>query len=115
MNSKRLLGIQKEISKIISQMMYEDIKNPKIKGLISVIKVKVTPDLKYSDIYVSVLLTEKEGKVETVIEGLNEIKGFLRKKVAENMSLRIVPALRFHLDDSIEHGIKISSILKTLK
>ncbi len=50
-----------------------------------------------------------------VLEGLNEIKGFLRKRVSEELALRYTPDIRIKLDDTIEHAIKISQLLDSLK
>jgi ribosome-binding factor A len=116
MNKKRIAGIEKEFSRIISKTLYEEIKNPKIQGLISVTKVRITPDLKYADVYFSILpIGENPLDVPKVLEGLTEIRGYLRKVVSENIEIRYIPEIRVHLDDSIEHAIKISKLLKDIK
>ena len=56
---------------------------------------------------------EKAVDKETVLEGLNQIKGYLRKRVAEEIEIRYIPEIR--VDDSIEHAIKISKLLNDLK
>ena len=58
MNSKannRLGRIDEELKKEISNIISYELKNPKITGLISVTKTKITPDLKYAKVYVSIL------------------------------------------------------------
>ena len=52
---------------------------------------------------------------DKVEEGLNEIRGFLRKKISEELSLRYVPEVRVKIDDSIEYAVKISKLLDDLK
>ena len=49
------------------------------------------------------------------MEDLNKLKGFFRKLIGNQLSLRFVPEVRIHLDDSIEYGIRISSILNEIK
>ena len=49
------------------------------------------------------------------MEDLEKIKGFLRKTIGSQLSVRFVPEIRIHLDDSVEYGIKISSILDGIK
>lgn len=49
------------------------------------------------------------------MEGLKESSGFIRSQVAKNINLRITPELIFELDDSLEYGAKIDSILNELK
>ena len=51
MKRQRLAGIEKEMSRVISQVLFEEIKNPKIRGLVSVTNIRVTEDLKFADVY----------------------------------------------------------------
>lgn len=116
MNKKRLAGIEKEVSRIISKSLYEEVRNPKVQGLISVTKVRITPDLKFADVYFSIMpIGENALDVNEVLQGLNEIKGYLRREVSENIDIRYVPEIRVHLDDSIEHAVKISKLLKNIQ
>ena len=106
MKKQRLEGIGKEIMRVISKVLLEEVKNPKIKGLVSVIEVDVTEDLKFADTYFSILPPlNSDGKQydhEEILEALNEIKGFLRKRVAEEIDVRYTPEIRVKLDNSIE-------------
>lgn len=116
MRKERLASIEKEILRVISTLFLTEIKNPKVKGLVSITRVNVTEDLKFADLYFTILSTEdKEIDNEKVLEGLNEIKGFLRKEVAKTLALRYTPELRVKLDTSIEYAVKISKLLDDLK
>lgn len=112
MRRERLLGIEKQMTRIISNALFMEVKNPKIKGLVSITKTEVTNDLRYADIYFSILTIgdEKIDKKEVMV-GLHEVRKFLRKKVAEETSLRYVPEIRVHLDDTVERAIKISNLI----
>jgi len=46
---------------------------------------------------------------------LNKLKGFFRKKIGSQLTVRFVPEVRIHLDDSVEYGVKIASILSEIK
>mgnify|MGYP000821370061 CR=1 FL=1 len=80
--------------------------------MISVTRVKATPDLKYAKVYVSILNPKS---VEETMKGLKESAGFIRSQVAKTINLRITPELIFEIDDSLEYGEKIEKILKELK
>ena len=116
---QRLEGIGKEIMRVISKVLLEEVKNPKIKGLVSVTEVDVTEDLKFADTYFSILpplnSDEKQYDNEEILEALNEIKGFLRKRVAEEIDIRYTPEIRIKLDNSMENAIKITKLLNDLK
>ena len=110
MKRQRLAGIEKEMARVISQALLEEVKNPKI----SVTSVHVTEDLKFADVFFSIMGQENINTDE-VLEGLNQIKGFLRKRVAEEIEIRYIPEIRVKIDDSIEHAVKISKLLNDLK
>ena len=114
MKRQRLAGIEKEMARVISKVLMEEVKNPKVKGLVSVTNINVTEDLKFADVYFSIMGQENVNTDE-VIEGLNQIKGFLRRRVAEEIEIRYIPEIRVKLDTSIEHAIKISKLLNDLK
>ncbi len=111
-NTNRLGRINEELKKEISQVINYELKNPDVTGMISVTKVKVTPDLKYAKVYVSVLNSKNLNKT---LDGLKDSSGFIRSRVAKTVNLRITPELVFEYDDSIEYGERIDSILKNLK
>ena len=95
-NEARLNRINEELRKELSSILAYDLKNPNITGMLSVTKVKITPDFKYAKVYVS-------------------ISGFIRSKIAKDINLRITPELVFEIDDSLEYGARIDSILNDLK
>ena len=110
-NSNRLGRIDEELKKEISSIITYDLKNPNITGMISVTKAKITPDLKYAKVYVSILNSKND---EKTMEALKKSAGFIRSQIAKRVNLRITPELVFEKDDSMEYGMKIDSILKDL-
>ena len=110
-NSNRLGRIDEELKKEISNIINYDLKNPNITGLISVTKAKITPDLKYAQVYVSIL-NSKNTKETLAI--LKKSSGFVRSEVAKRINLRITPEIIFVLDDSMEYGERIDKILKEI-
>ena len=110
-NEARLGRVNEELMKAISHIITYELKNPDVTRIISVTRVKVTPDLKYAKVYVSLLNSKS---VEKTMQGLKESAGFMRSQVAKKVNLRITPELVFEYDDSIEHGEKIDNILKQI-
>lgn len=110
-NEARLGRVNEELMKAISHIITYELKNPDVTGMISVTRVKATPDLKYAKVYVSILNPKS---VEETMKGLKESAGFIRSQVAKTVNLRITPELVFEYDDSIGHGEKIDNILKQI-
>lgn len=110
-NNNRMGRIDEEYRKELSQIISYDLKNPNVTGMISVTKVKVTTDLKYAKVYVSILNSKN---IKETMDGLKKSSGFIRSKLAKRINLRNTPELIFEIDDSIEYGAKIDSILKEI-
>lgn len=100
--NRRLKQINRAIREEISDLLTRHINDPRIKGIISVTEVNVTPDLKYARVYVSAMGTEEE-KAE-VFAGLSAASGFMRRELGNRLRLRYTPELIFQRDDSIERG-----------
>ena len=110
-NQTRLGRIDEEYRKEISNIISYILKNPNVTGLISVTKVKVTNDLKYAKVYVSILNSKN---IKDTLAGLKKSSGFIRSELARKVNLRNTPELLFELDDSIEYGTRIDKILKEI-
>lgn len=89
-----------------------DIKDPRVCGsLVSITAARVAGDLKTAKIYFSVMSDD----VKEIKAGLVSAKGFLRRRLAEEVNLRITPDLSFEYDKSIEHGAHISKLLAEIE
>lgn len=110
-NNNRMGRIDEEYRKELSQIISYDLKNPNVTGMISVTKVKVTTDLKYAKVYVSILNSKN---IKETMDGLKKSSVFIRSELAKRINLRNTPELIFEIDDSIEYGAKIDSILKEI-
>lgn len=111
-NEARLGRINEELKREISQVINFKVKNSSITGLVSVTRVKVTPDLKYAKVYISLLNSKS---IKDTMEGLKKASGFIRSELAREINLRITPELVFEYDDSSLNGEKIDQILKKIK
>ena len=71
----------------------------------------MTNDLKYAKVYVSILNSKN---LKDTLAGLKKSSGFIRSELARKVNLRNTPELIFELDDSIEYGARIDTILKEI-
>ncbi len=97
--------VQKELSVLISQ----ELKDPRVNPMTSVVAAEVAPDLKTAKIYISVLGDEASQK--STLEGLKSAAPFLRSELARRINLRNTPELRFIGDQSIEYGVNMSKLI----
>jgi len=99
--------IAREMRDIISGIISEEIKDPRI-GFVTVTRVEVTPDIRNAKVYFS-SLGGKEEK-ESAAEGLNSASGYIRKSLSEKMRFKFTPELLFRLDESAEYSIHLNRI-----
>ncbi len=110
-NNNRMNKIDEELKKEISSIISTELKNPHLTGLISVTKVKTTPDLRFAKVYVS-MINEKSKKENLAI--LKQSSGYIRTCIAKKINLRNTPELIFEFDESLEYGSRIDEILKDI-
>ena len=104
-NTRINMEVQRELSKVISQEM----KDPRIDPMTSVIAVEVTPDLKQAKVYISVYGDDE--KKQATMQGLKSATPFIRKHLAKTINLRNTPELTFVMDASIEYGVNMSKLI----
>lgn len=112
MNSQRLSRISETIRQEISELIQKEVKDPRV-GFITITGVKVTADLRFADIYFSVLGSDKSKKSTQI--GLKNASGFLRKAIGQRLRMRFVPEIRFRFDRSIEYSTQIDTVLAKIK
>ncbi len=88
------------------------LKDPRISGLLSIVKLELSGDMSCCKIYVSSL----EGMESTrqSVKGLTSAEGFIKRELSLRLRLRKTPELRFIADDSIEQSAKISRVLEEI-
>ena len=88
-NSIKNTRINGEVQKELSNIIHNEIKDPRIHPMTSVVSVEVAPDLKSCKAYISVL-GEEEAQKET-LEGLKNAAPFIRSQLAHSVNLRNTP------------------------
>ena len=102
----RIALIANELRSVISDIIQNDIKDPRIPTVTSVVAVKLAKDLKYAKVYVSVYGSEAE-KASALL-ALKSSSGFIRHEIGQKMIIRYVPELTFCIDEYIERGAYMS-------
>jgi ribosome-binding factor A len=103
--------VEEEIKKIVSKLIDNGIKDPRVNGLVSVTKVEVSKDMKYCKIYVSMIGSKDN---DEVMEGLNSAKGIVRREIGEKVRTFNTPEVKFIYDDSMAYGQHIDKVLESL-
>ena len=97
----------------IATFLANDIKDPRILGLVTVTGVEVTRDLRHAKVFVSVLGSESQRAA--TFEGLIGVASHLRGRVGRALRLRVAPEIEFRNDESIAHAAKIEQLLAQVR
>ena len=110
MASNRIGRINEEIQRELAEQI-RFLKDPRVSqvGMVSIIRVDTTGDLRYARVWVSVLDKNQE---KDVLRGLKSASGFLRRELGRKLQLRYTPELQFIADDSISQGAHILEVLR---
>ena len=108
-NSIKNTRINGEVQKELSNIIHNEIKDPRIHPMTSVVSVEVAPDLKSCKAYISVL-GEEEAQKET-LEALKNAPPYIRRQLAHSVNLRNTPEIFFILDQSIEYGVHMTRLI----
>ena len=110
MESTRIQKIQRQIQKDLSEIFRED--TAKMRGvLVSVSNVRVSPDLSIARVHLSVFPSERG---EEIIGNVNANMKTIRYELGTRIrnQVRVIPELRFFIDDSLDYIDRIDELLK---
>jgi ribosome-binding factor A len=94
----------------LSELLQRRIKDPRLKGLVTVTEVSASSDLSQAKVFISILGTAEERR--EVFQGLNSASRFLRHELGRRLSLRYIPELSFEMDNSIERGVHLLKLIE---
>ena len=89
--------------------IFRSLKDPRISGFLTVVKVDVSSDLSYAKVYVSAMEGLEAAKES--VKGLKNAAGFIRRELGLRLEMRKIPELKFIADDSIEHSAEILELI----
>ena len=106
--------INEEVKREVSNIIQNEIKDPRLTAMVSVTDVKVTRDLRYAKVFVSIFGKNDEEKNNTFV-ALKNASGYIRKEICQRINLRYNPQIIFELDDSINYGMHIEELIQRVK
>ena len=111
MASRRQRKVAELLHEEISGLIQRETRDPRL-GFVTITGVDVSPDLRYARVYFTTL---DQSTVAETQAGLASASGYFRHKLGQTLSLRYIPELTFKLDTSLEQGMRIESLLESVK
>ncbi len=102
--SHRLARLAYIVRHVVSDAITNRVSDPRISPFTSITRVELSQDLKFTDVFVSVMASETE--CLTTMKGLQSARGMIQTRLAKRLETRQCPHLRFHLDMGIKIGIE---------
>ena len=105
--------VRKTLIKEVADIIQKEIRDPNIKGIVSITDVEISHDNSFAKVFFSVLAPNDEDKEKTaqaVIDNTSRI----RYEVGKRIRLRLTPELKFCLDESLERGSKITDLINKI-
>ena len=99
--------LKRELAGIIQRQL----RDPRV-GMSGVNDVKVSRDMAYADIYVTVLGKNSAAEAKEPIDVLNKAAGYLRTQIAKDTNMRTTPKLRFHFDVTVSRAQFMSDLIE---
>ena len=111
--STRIDRANSEIQRCIADILANKMNDPRIKTLIYVSEVSVTPDFKYCKVKLGID-NDDQSALDEIIGVINKSEGFIKRQLAQMVKMPQVPKLTFVIDKGTSASIRINQILKTL-
>lgn len=110
MDSTRQLKVARLIQKEVADIFLREGKNYFGSALITVTGVRISPDMSFAKIYLSLYGTKDRNALLTLIkENVPEIRKKLGQRIGKQV--RIIPEINFYIDDSMDYAARINELL----
>lgn len=96
-----------ELRSKVANILLFHISDPRLE-MVTVTGADVSKDRAYADVYISA----DQDRYDEVMEGLEAAKGRIRSLLGKNLTWRVTPELRFHIDTTVDHAARIATVLE---
>lgn len=97
------------IQQELAQIILRELDDPRLTGMPSITRVKVSEDLSIADVYMTIMGTP--GQQTAAINALRHSAGLMRTKLTKSLTLRVTPYLKFHIDEDLKKELAIMELL----
>ena len=97
--------IQQELALIIMR----ELNDPRLTGMPSITRVRVSEDLSIADVYMTIM--GSEGQQTAALNALRHSAGLMRTKLTKHLTLRVAPYLKFHIDENLKKELTVLELI----
>ncbi len=111
-SEQRVKRVGEAVRAEISSLLTKGLKDPRV-GFVSVMVVRMSSDLQYASVYVSMYGSESEKKSSLI--GLRHSAAWIRRELGKKLRLRVTPEVRFFEDTSLDDVYRLEEVFKELR
>src|SRR5258706_3523353 len=108
--SRRTERVASTLHQELAMIMLRELNDPRLTGLPSITRVKVSDDLSVADVFITVMGTP--GQQSAALNALKHSAGMMRILLTKKMTLRIAPFLKFHIDEDLKKELELQALLQ---
>jgi ribosome-binding factor A len=111
--ARRPERVAEAIREEVAMFLADDVKDPRIRGVVTVTGAEVTRDLRHAKVFVTVMGSEAEQAA--TFEGLESVAHHLRARIGRALRLRVAPEIEFKKDSSVAYAARIETLLDKVR
>ena len=108
--SRRTERLASTIKQELAMMIMRDLQDPRLVGMPSITRVKVTDDLSIADVFVTIMGTA--GQQTAALNALKHSAGLMRTRLTKALTLRVAPFIKFHIDEDLKKELEVLDLLR---
>lgn len=110
MMSRRAERVASIIQRELAMIIMREISDPRLTGMPSITRVKLSDDLSIADVFVTIMGTP--GQQNAAINALRHSAGMMRTKLTKVLTLRVAPFIKFHFDENLKRELEVLDLLR---
>ena len=110
MMSRRAERVASIIQQELAMIIMREISDPRLTGMPSITRVKLSDDLSIADVFVTIMGTP--GQQNAAINALRHSAGMMRTKLTKVLTLRVAPFIKFHFDENLKRELEVLDLLR---
>ncbi|NIA07222.1 MAG: 30S ribosome-binding factor RbfA [Actinobacteria bacterium] len=107
--SRRRERFASAVRTVVAGLIQTELSDPRLRGLLTVTRVEVSPDLRLAKVYFSVL--GNEGEQKSTLDALRHGAGHLQSLLKEHLEFRVCPILDFRIDEHLKDSLATMALI----
>jgi len=110
MPTRRQEKVARIVKEVVSEAVASHLSDPRIQGFVSVTRVEMAPDLRNSEVYLSIF-GENETACKKTFIAINHARSKIQSLLADRIQSKFCPVLHFHTDEKLKKTMETMKLI----